>query len=70
METPPGIRLFYPNWGSEELSAKLAAMILNAWNPEKPLPFLKILCYYLDLKKEFSEHRLYSASPGLAHHLD
>jgi hypothetical protein len=50
MATPPGMSLFYPNRGSKELSTKPGAMILNAWNSEKSLPFLKILCYYLGLK--------------------
>jgi hypothetical protein len=45
------------------LPAKLGAMMLNTWNPEKSLPFLKILCYYLGLKKEIPEHRLYSVGP-------
>ena len=50
MVTPPGMSLFCPNWVSPESSTKLGAMLLNAWNSEKSLPFWKILCYYLGLK--------------------
>jgi hypothetical protein len=39
-------------------------MPLNAWNSEKSLPFMKILCYYLGLKKEVPKHRLWSANQG------
>ena len=56
METSPGLNLtLYPNRGSKELSTKLGALILNAWNSEKIIAFFENPLLLFRLKERSSK---------------
>jgi hypothetical protein len=64
IETSPGVILFHQKSGFPGILDQTGRADSKYLEFKKSLSFMKILCYYLGLKKEVPKHRLWSANPG------